>query len=707
MKPLLPNLIPWPSSLQLFNGSFLLSPSTRVIANVRVEEAKSTVETCLEQLNAASGFSIRAEFGNDSSSERLSSNAQFRNNVSLIEFILEVDDDLANILKDDLAAGKRFVQQEAYSLKINPERVTIRAIHGPGLYYGCQTFRQLLPPEAFSSTSTRERPSSFWRAPVVNILDKPRFEYRGMMLDVGRHFMPKAFVKKMIDVMSAHKLNRFHWHLTEDQGWRIEIKKYPKLTKFGSYRRHTLKNHAGWPEHQWKFDGIPHEGFYTQEEVKEVVGFAAKRHIVIIPEIEMPGHSQAAISAYPELGNRQELLDSIERKGGQLPENFPVELEVHGAWGVNPNVYNVKDSTLEFLKNVLIEVMELFPSELIHIGGDECPKLQWKFAESAQERIAEFDLKDESELQSWFIGQINEFLLSRGRRVVGWDEILEGGLAREATVMSWRGLEGAFNASKMGHKVIATPTHHTYFDYYQSRDIFDEAFVRIGGQLPLEKVYEFEVVPANFTTEMGQNVLGTQGQLWTEYMKTKDDVEWMGFPRICALAEIAWTSWKDENHRASQQLDYGSSFNHEKSFVDFERRLQHGHLDRLSAQDINFFQSKKEKDIMLMPEPDSPCEDDDSEDGAGRSCSPFYILQHLEDGLVVGKSFSTEAEARKSFEEKVCPNFAAVLLSSNGKILEFWGEPKKSVLLDFSNWLRELMASAPSASDVQRVHSEL
>ena len=437
---------------------------------------------------------------------------------------------------------------EGYRLNVTPESVTLHAPQPAGLFYGVQSLLQLLPPHILRQAQVD---NAAWTIPCVEIEDYPAFGWRGAMLDVGRHFMPKSFVKKFIDLLALHKLNTFHWHLTEDQGWRIEIKQYPRLTQIGAWRKETLlgKPDESNPQND-RFDGKPHGGFYTQDDVREIVAYAHARHINVVPEIEMPGHAQAAIAAYPELGNT-----------GQ-------PTEVGTTWGIYKNVYNVQESTLQFLQNVLTEVLALFPSPFIHIGGDECPKAQWKASSQAQARMKELDLKDEEELQSYFIRRMDQFLTGQGRRLVGWDEILEGGLAPNATVMSWRGEAGGIAAARAGHDVVMAPNTSTYLDYYQSEDRSKEPLA-IGGFVSLEKIYAYEPIPAELTSEEARHILGAQAQLWTEYMPTTRHVEYMAFPRLCALAEAVWTPSAG------------------KDYADFTRRLG-THLKRLGILDVNY-----------------------------------------------------------------------------------------------------------------------
>lgn len=429
---------------------------------------------------------------------------------------------------------------EGYAFVSNKNNVQITSHTAQGSFYGAQTLLQLIDIEKTNSgveyTTT---------IAGVKIFDKPAFAYRGMHLDVCRHFYDKEFVKKYIDLLAMHKMNTFHWHLTEDQGWRIEIKKYPRLTEIGSNRSETMVG-KNWDQ----FDGVPHSGFYTQEDIKEIVQYAEERFITIIPEIEMPGHSLAALAAYPEFGCT----------GGPY--------EVAKTWGVFEDVYCAgNDNTFEFLEDVLSEVIELFPGKYIHIGGDECPKEQWEKCPKCQQRIKVEGLADEMELQSYFIKRIEKFLLANNKKLIGWDEILEGGLAPEATVMSWRGTEGGIQAARSGHDVIMSPNSDCYFDHYQA-DPANEPLA-IGGMTTLEDVYNYYPVPEELNADEVKHILGAQANLWTEYIATPEHVEYMVLPRMCALSEVVWSNKQSKN------------------FSDFKIRLNK-HLFRLGAQNYNF-----------------------------------------------------------------------------------------------------------------------
>ncbi len=446
------------------------------------------------------------------------------------------------VLKKDTLLSK-----EGYTLEVSAKRIIMTARDPEGAFYGMQTIRQLLPP-TFENGNLKE--SKGISLPLVKIEDTPRFSYRGMHLDVGRHFYGKEFIKKYLNYLAMLKMNYFHWHLTEDQGWRIEIKKYPELTSHAAYREETLIGHYNDAPQQ--FDGERYGGFYTQEDVKEVVAYAQKLNITIIPEIEMPGHAQAAISAYPELGCSG--------------ESVPVATQ----WGVFEEVFCPKEETFTFLENVLTEVVALFPGPYIHIGGDEAPKSHWKNCAHCQALIKKEGLKDEHELQSYFIKRIESFLNEKGKAIIGWDEILEGGLAPNATVMSWRGVQGGIEAARQQHQVIMTPTSFCYFDYYQSEDPNEP--LAIGGFLPLEKVYGFNPVPTELSKEEASFILGAQGNVWTEYMDTEKQVEYMVFPRILALSEVVWTGpAKDPTH----------------TYAEFASRVETFH-QRLDALGVNY-----------------------------------------------------------------------------------------------------------------------
>jgi hexosaminidase len=427
--------------------------------------------------------------------------------------------------------------REGYSLKAGPEFIRISGGES-GRFYGMQTLMQLIPVDAKTEA----------KIPSVEITDEPRFGYRGMHLDISRHFMPVEFLKKYIDMMAQYKFNTFHWHLTDDQGWRIEIKKYPKLTEVGSRRKESVKERNLTP---YIGDGIPVEGFYTQEQIKDVIAYAKAKHITTIPEIELPGHASAAIAAYPELGCK---------------ENF--EYKVQTTWGIFKEVFCPTEKTFQFLEDVLSETIALFPdSPYVHIGGDEVLKDHWKESAFVTELKQKENLKDDHEVQSYFIRRMEKFINSKGKKIIGWDEILEGGLAPNATVMSWRGMKGGIEAAKAKHDVIMTPTDFAYLDYGQGDPAYE--LLNIGGYLPLEKVYSFDPVPPELTPEEAKYILGGQGNIWTEYLKTPDRVEYMAFPRMIALAEVVWSRASDKN--------YG----------DFQGRLS-AHYARLDKQRVNY-----------------------------------------------------------------------------------------------------------------------
>ena len=432
----------------------------------------------------------------------------------------------------------------AYTMEINNDGAYISGDNETGVFYGIQTLLQLLPTEKLLPIAIGTANYKL-SVPQLTIKDHPRFDYRGMHLDVGRHFFPPSFIKKYIDYLAFHKFNTFHWHFTEDQGWRIEIKKYPKLTSVGGYRNGTIIGHNPGKGN----DSLHYGGFYTQQEIKDIVKYAVDRYITIIPEIEMPGHSSAAIAAYPE-------LSCFPNESTKIPANIIWNgsregKQVAQSWGVFEDVFCPSEFTFHFLEDVLDEVMELFPSKYIHIGGDECPKENWKRSEFCQQLIKEKGLKDEHGLQSYFIHHMEKYLNSKGRQIIGWDEILEGGLAPNATVMSWRGEEGGISAAKEKHTVIMTPGAYCYFDHSQTKN---EDSVTIGGYLPLEKAYGYEPVPKELNAEQSKFILGAQGNVWTEYMGNPKKVEYMIFPRMSALSEVLWSpkekrEWKDFEKR--------------------------------------------------------------------------------------------------------------------------------------------------------------
>jgi hexosaminidase len=423
---------------------------------------------------------------------------------------------------------------EGYTLKISAKEIVIKSSGEAGIFYGIQTLRQLLHPQAYSQNRVLRE----WSFPLVKIEDQPRFKWRGVHMDVARHFMPKEFIFKFLDLMAMHKLNTFHWHLVDDHGWRIEIKQYPKLTEIGS----TTDYSSHLPELATRPASQKAGGFYTQEDIREIVKYAAERYITVVPEIELPGHSLAAINAYPELGCK------------------PAE-----GWD---NVYNVEPETIQFLKNVLDEVLELFPSQYIHIGGDEVDKRAWKANPQVQARMKELGIETEEKLQSWFIQQFATYLSVKGRKLVGWDEILEGGLPKDATVMSWRGVSPGIEAAKAGHDVVMTPTSHAYFDYYQG-PFADEEPRAFGGYIPIETVYSFEPIPTELSEEEAKHILGGQANLWSEYMPTPEQMEYMAFPRLAAMAEVLWSP--------KENRDLGG----------FMKRLP-SHLERLDELGVNY-----------------------------------------------------------------------------------------------------------------------
>ncbi|GAA4802279.1 hypothetical protein GCM10023231_34060 [Olivibacter ginsenosidimutans] len=476
-------LIPKPSSMQAGTGVFTLDAQTKLVANN--DSARKNLELFNDFL--WSRYQLRLPIVTEAKGKYI----QLNNTME--------------------AAGP-----EAYHLEVSGQTVQIKGDNS-GSFYALQSLLQLV-----------EQKNGALVIPAVTIDDKPEFGYRGIMLDVARHFFSMDELKKIVDVMAYFKFNRLHWHLTDDQGWRLEIKKYPKLTQVSAWRDSTIIGQYG-DFKPFIYDGEKHGGYYTQEEARAFVKYAAERKITVIPEIELPGHSTAVLAAYPELGCKD------------------TTYQVAGYWGVFRSIYAPKEETFKFLEDVLTEVIDIFPSKYIHIGGDEVPKDDWKESEMAQKFIKKHKLKDEHELQSFFIQRIEKFLNARGKRIIGWDEILEGGLAPNATVMSWRGEEGGIQAAKLGHDVIMTPNSYLYIDYAQAKDVQTEPLV-IGGFVPLDKVYSYHPRPASLSAAEQQHILGVQANLWTEYIGTNNKLEYMLFPRILALSEIAWTAKEQQNY---------------------------------------------------------------------------------------------------------------------------------------------------------------
>jgi len=486
------NIIPKPKSIVISEGSFKLTSNTKIRYD---QYSKKVADYLVEVINPATGFELKPAIWNG---------------------MLETNSIILSLKPKSNEHGK-----EGYALVITPFNVLIEANELNGLFYGIQTLRQLFNPYINSVARVE---GVDWEIPNVVVLDKPEFVWRGLNLDCCRHFISKEFVKRYIDLLAYHKFNTLHWHLTEDQAWRIEIKKYPELTKKGAFRTYD--------------DGSVYGGFYTQEDIKEVVEYAQSRFITVVPEIEMPGHSTAAISCYPE----------ISCTGGPF--------EVGTLWGIYYDIYCAgNEKTFQFLEDVITEVVELFPSKYIHIGGDEAPKNRWKECSKCQQRIKDENLKDEHELQSYFVKRMEKFINSKGKQIIGWDEILEGGLAPEATVQSWRGVKGAIDAAKQGHDVIVSPTSHCYFDY--PVDVTD-----------LAKVYSFDPVPTELTFDEKKHVLGSEGNMWSEYAP-QELIDDRLFPRMLALSEVVWT------------------YPAERNFEEFRQRVQI-HYDRLKLLGVNY-----------------------------------------------------------------------------------------------------------------------
>jgi hexosaminidase len=491
------NIIPKPASLVTGTGNFEINSRVTIISHQ--SEAEKSISFFNDYLKKYYGFQL--------------SYAQ-KNLYAEDKIFLFYD-------------STNHLPANSYKLTVASDHTTIEAHDAAGIFYGIQSLIQLLPTTVSTSLNV----------PCVTIIDSPRFAYRGLHLDCGRHFFSVDFIKQYIDFIALHKMNTFHWHLTEDQGWRIEIKKYPLLTQVGACRNGTAVGNAD--EQTTATDGIKYCGYYTQEQIKDVVKYAADRYITVIPEIEMPGHASAAVTAYPQLSC--------------FPDS---PKHVITTWGVFNDVLCPGDYTFNFLENVLDEVMQLFPSKYIHIGGDECPKDYWKKSAFCQKLMKDSGLKNEEELQSYFMRKIERYVNSKGRAIIGWDEILEGGIAPNATIMSWREEKGGIAAAEQHHNVMMTPDNYVYFDHAQLKK---EDSITQGGFLPLKKVYNYDPLSKKFTADQAQYVLGAQANMWSEYLANESKLEYMLFPRLSALSEVLWSepenkNWDDFKKRMAEQF---------------------------------------------------------------------------------------------------------------------------------------------------------
>ncbi len=502
------SIIPKPAKVQIEKGKFTFSEKTKIWISEPTDELKRLGDLIATNVDQSTEWKLFAT-------------AKMTRDIPKSLVLLQIKKDYQCLVTTEQP-------NEGYSLEIAPNKITITAGSGAGIFYAIQSLFQLMPVDANTNNIS---------VPCVNIEDAPRFKWRGVLLDVSRHMFPVKFIKKFIDILAMYKMNIFHWHLTDDQGWRIEIKKYPKLTQVGAWRKETVG------------DGKPYGGFYTQDQIREIVAYAKERYITVVPEIEMPGHSLAALAAYPELSCT----------GGPF--------EVATNWGPHKDIFCAgNEKTFQFLENVLTEVMDLFPSKYIHIGGDEVQKDRWRKCPKCQARIKTEGLRGEAELQSYFIQRIEKFLNSKGRRIIGWDEILEGGLAQNATVESWRGTDGGIAAVKAKHNVIMAPGEYCYFDHPQGLSGEPKAN---GSYLSLEKVYSYEPVPDALNKEEAKFIIGAEATMWSEFLETTNHVEYMLLPRLCAFSEVVWTS---------KEL---------KNYDDFSKRMVKSY-DMLQKKNINF-----------------------------------------------------------------------------------------------------------------------
>ena len=530
------NIIPRPQQVNVSNDApFTLSAKTVISLGTNSQNMKRNANMLASYIEQATG--IRPAVGKS------------KNGTAIV---LTIDKTIANA--------------EGYKLDADAKQIRIAGASAAGVFYGIQTLRKSLPLVNGKASKVS--------IPAVHITDAPRFAYRGTHLDVSRHFVTADSVRQFIDMLALHNINRFHWHLTDDQGWRIEIKKYPLLTQIGSKRAQTVIGH-----NSGKYDGKPYSGFYTQKQIRDIVKYAADRYITIVPEIDLPGHMQAALAAYPDMGCT----------GGPY--------EVWQKWGVSDNVLCAgNDKTLTFIDNVLKEITQLFPSKYIHVGGDECPKTQWQKCPKCQARIKALNLeaKDghsaEERLQSYIITHASNYLKSLGRNTIGWDEILEGGLAEGATVMSWRGESGGIAATKQHHDVVMTPNSYLYFDYYQSLDKANEPLA-IGGYLPLETVYSYEPMPKELTADEARHIIGVQANIWTEYMPTFKQMQYMALPRLAALSEVQWSQ--------PALKDYTSFTNRLTEFTHLYDRLGYNYAKHLYNVAIHVDSDNKWREILI------------------------------------------------------------------------------------------------------------
>jgi hexosaminidase len=560
------------AGLFFFTGLFAATASTKAVADYRVIPLPNEIS-----VQQAPSFMLdeNVQIVYPAGNEKMKKNAaflsQYVKDITAINLKTQTGKRSKKVII--LSLGSQSHNPEAYRLTVTSKNITITGASEAGVFYGIQTLRKSIP---VIKTEEIEFPSA-----IIN--DTPRFAYRGMHLDVSRHFFTVEEVKTYIDILALHNINNFHWHLTDDQGWRIEIKKYPGLTTIGSKRKETVIGH-----NSGIYDNIPYRGFYTQEQAKDIVSYAHDRYINIIPEIDMPGHMLGALAAYPELGCT----------GGPY--------EVWGKWGISENVLCVgNDKTLKFVEDVLNELVGIFPSKYIHIGGDECPKTAWKKCPKCQARIKELGLVTdakhtaEERLQSYFTGYAEKFLNKKGRTIIGWDEILEGGITPNATVMSWRGMDGGLEAARKKHDVIMTPNTYLYFDYYQSTDIDSEPMA-IGGYLPVENVYKFEPQPASLTEEEKSHIIGVQANIWTEYIPTFKQVEYMAIPRIAALSEIQWME--------PEQKNYADFLKRIPKIIDFYKLYQYNYATHLYDIKADFNSNPKNGtlDISMSTIDDAP-----------------------------------------------------------------------------------------------------
>ncbi|QZE15685.1 family 20 glycosylhydrolase [Halosquirtibacter laminarini] len=609
-KDLDTGIIPKPQSLQKKEGVFHISSQTSILAQTAIQ--KRAALQLIQLLDNQTGI------------------------------IPKITENKANDNQIQFSKDSSIKTKEGYKLDIENDLIVISAVDYAGYFYGVQSIRALLP----ASIEAKNPQVKSFDLPALSIQDAPRFAWRGMMLDCSRHFFPVDYIKKNIDRMARLKMNVFHWHLIDDQGWRIEIKKYPKLTEISSWRPDYEDRDWGARPTEDRQDGKKYGGFYTQEQIKEIVKYAEDRNITVVPEIEMPAHVTALFAAYPEFSCRGKKL----------------AVPTGSLWPITDIYCAGKDETFHFIEDVLTEVMQLFPSKYIHIGGDEADKKEWEHCKDCQRRIKKEKLKNVHELQSYFIERVEKFLNKNGRELIGWDEILEGGLAPNAAVMSWRGMNGGVKAAKMHHPVVMTPTQHCYFDYYQGpRDLEPTAF---GANLPIKKVYDFNPIPKELNSKESKFIMGVQANLWTEHVPNASHAEYMTFPRLAAMSEVAWTNqenrnWEDFQHRMQKEYQRykEAGINFAKSAFNIDIKTKYD--TKAKKNFIHLSAASLDGEIFYTTDGSEPNEQSNkfTHDISVDKTTTIKAIQ-IKDGIAISKTTTGKVYVHKASDSKVTYKFA-------------------------------------------------